>query len=144
MTRRWTALVPGLVAVAVVAAMASLLTSLLPASISVITVGRLAGILIANTTGVAERLRPGIRVAITEPPVEAPGRSTQECVVNGAGLAIAALFERTVERFAGDTGSPVRCVVSGGGAPALIPLMQRPVDYDPDLVLRGLALVAGS
>jgi uncharacterized integral membrane protein (TIGR00698 family) len=64
-TRRWAALVPGLVAVAVVAAIASLLTSLLPASISVITFGMLTGILIANTTGVAERLQPGIRVAIT-------------------------------------------------------------------------------
>ena len=50
---------------AVVAVIATLLTALLPASISVITVGMLAGILIANTTGVAERLRPGIRVAIT-------------------------------------------------------------------------------
>jgi hypothetical protein len=35
-------------------------------------------------------------------------------------------------------------VVSGGGAGAILPLLRCAVEHDPDLVLRGLALQAGS
>lgn len=56
---------PGLVPVAVVAIAATWLTALLPASISVITVGLLAGLVVANTIGVRERFGPGIRFAVT-------------------------------------------------------------------------------
>jgi len=86
----------------------------------------------------------GIRVTIAAPPADGPGRSTEECVVNGSGGAIAALLDRTMDRLALDPAGPTRCVMSGGGAFAVIPLMRSAVVHDPDLVLRGLALLAGS
>jgi type III pantothenate kinase len=79
----------------------------------------------------------------TGSPADAFGRSTQECVMNGTHAAVAALIERTLERLAAESGEQPRCVISGGGAPAVIPLLRSAVLHDPDLVLRGLALLAG-
>lgn len=83
-----------------------------------------------------------IRIAVDARPTDGPGRSTRECVINGAGTAIAALLDRAMERFARDCGAPVHGIASGGGAAALLPLVRHAFEHDPDLVLRGLALVA--
>lgn len=85
----------------------------------------------------------GIRVVSAGSPADALGLSTQECVRNGAHAAVAALLDRTLDRLAEEPGGVPQCVMSGGGAPAVIPLMRNVVLHDPDLVLRGLALLAG-
>lgn len=85
-----------------------------------------------------------IRVSVDGPPADAPGLSTEECVVNGVCAAVAALVDRTLDRFPPGSARPVTCVISGGGAPAVLPLIRHAVVHDPDLVLRGLALLAGS
>lgn len=85
----------------------------------------------------------GIRVTPAGSPADAFGRSTLECVMNGTHAAVAALIDRTLDRLAAESEGPPRCVMSGGGAPAVIPLMRSTVLHDPDLVLRGLALLAG-
>lgn len=84
----------------------------------------------------------GVRVSNMEPPAREPGRSTQECVINGAHAAIAALLDRAVDGLRADAGRPVVCVISGGAADAVTPLMRNACVPEPDLVLRGLALLA--
>jgi type III pantothenate kinase len=85
----------------------------------------------------------GIRVTPAGSPADTLGLSTQECVMNGTHAAVAALLDRTLDRLAAERAGPAQCVVSGGGAPAVISLMHNAVLHDPDLVLRGLALLAG-
>jgi type III pantothenate kinase len=85
----------------------------------------------------------GVRVTAAGPPAAALGRSTRECVRNGTCMALAALFERTLEQFVPGSGGAARCVISGGAAPELMPFIRNAVTHEPDLVLRGLALLAG-
>ena len=63
--RRWGIRLPGLVAVVIVAIVATWVTGLVPASISVITVGMVAGIALANTVRLPDSFGPGIRFAVT-------------------------------------------------------------------------------
>lgn len=91
---------------------------------------------------VLERATDGIRVAQPVPPAAGFGRSTAECVSHGAALAIAALFDRVLDDLRAEQGVPVPAVLSGGGADRILPLLRHPVTHDPQLVLRGLALLA--
>ena len=86
----------------------------------------------------------GVQVSGPGSPAVVPGRSTEECTVNGTHGAIAALVDSAVARFASEADAPVQLIVSGGSATAIVPLLHTRAVHDPDLVLRGLALVAGS
>lgn len=74
--------------------------------------------------------------------VDGYGVSTAGCVEQGARLALAALADRAgrdLERLAG---APGRTLVTGGDAAELLPLLARSAEHVPDLVLRGLAVLA--
>lgn len=68
------------------------------------------------------------------------GRSTAECVANGTSLGLAGALERWMgdmdERLDGIT-----WLATGGFWPRLRATIHRSIEYDPDLVLRGLARV---
>jgi type III pantothenate kinase len=68
------------------------------------------------------------------------GRNTAECVANGTTLGLAGAVERWMkdvdERLDG-----VAWLATGGAWPELSSAIDRSVEYDPDLVLRGLARV---
>lgn len=70
------------------------------------------------------------------------GRSTAECVANGVGVGLAG----ALERWMGDVDAVldgVTWLATGGSWPQLRAAIRRPIEYDPDLVLRGLARVLG-
>lgn len=70
------------------------------------------------------------------------GKTTADCVSAGCALAVAGLVERALEEVRGGLGAGTPCVLTGGDAEHLRPLLRTTVDHVPDLVLRGMALVA--
>ncbi len=68
------------------------------------------------------------------------GRSTAECVANGTALAQAGALERWIKDV-DDSLDGVAWLATGGGWPELSATIHRSIEYDPDLVLRGLARV---
>lgn len=76
----------------------------------------------------------------TAAPVGLLGRNTTECVVNGTLLGLAGAVERwmaDVDELVGGAA----WLATGGAWPQVGRLVTNAVDYDPDLVLRGLARV---
>ena len=71
------------------------------------------------------------------------GRNTQECVANGTLLAAAGFVERMVVMSRELLGDQTVCVLTGGDAARLEPLLPFACRLEPDLVLKGMALVAG-
>jgi type III pantothenate kinase len=69
------------------------------------------------------------------------GTDTESCVRQGALHACAGLLERLAAQFAPEG---ARCVLSGGDAPGLHPHLAARWSPRPDLVLEGLAGLAGS
>jgi type III pantothenate kinase len=70
--------------------------------------------------------------------------NTRDAIERGCRLALAALVDRCVLDVAGPGGSPPRLLVTGGAAADVIPYLRSPAEPLPDLVLRGLAVLAGA
>ncbi len=70
------------------------------------------------------------------------GRSTRAGIVLGARYAAAALIDRAVEEALPLVGRAPLVVLTGGEAPAVRPLLRSRHVGVPDLVLRGLAVLA--
>lgn len=68
---------------------------------------------------------------------------TEDSVRSGCWLAAAALVERFHSHCAQAFGAPSALALAGGAARELAPLVRVPARIEPDLVLRGLAVVAG-
>ncbi len=68
------------------------------------------------------------------------GRSTAECVANGTSLGLAGALERWM-REVDDSVGGVAWLATGGAWPRMRATISRSIEYDPDLVLRGLARV---
>jgi len=66
-------------------------------------------------------------------------RSTREAIEQGARYAAAAFIERALLEARRQFGGRPELVVTGGGAPGVLPLVGGPCRLVPDLVLRGLA-----
>jgi type III pantothenate kinase len=69
-------------------------------------------------------------------------RSTRDAIERGARYAAAALVDRAVEEASALVAREPLVVLTGGGAPALRPLLRSSAVGVPDLVLRGLAVLA--
>ncbi len=69
--------------------------------------------------------------------------NTRDAIERGCRLAVAALVDRSVREIARRTGTEPRVLLTGGAAPAVAHLLETAADDVPDLVLRGLAMVAG-
>jgi len=72
------------------------------------------------------------------------GRSTRDAITEGARYAAAATIDRLVEEGAVRVGRRPLVVLTGGGAPAVRPLIHSHCLGVPDLVLRGLGVLAQS
>lgn len=70
------------------------------------------------------------------------GRSTRAAVEQGARYAAAAAVDRAVSEATRVVGREPQLVLTGGGAPALRPLLRTASILVPDLVLEGLAACA--
>ncbi len=68
--------------------------------------------------------------------------NTRDAIERGCRLALAALVDRSVADAGPVAGDRPRLVVTGGAAPEVLPLLRSAVEHLPDLVLRGLAVLA--
>jgi type III pantothenate kinase len=93
--------------------------------------------LLNETWGIRRRARGGRRT--NQGPF---GRSTRDAIEAGAHYAAAALIDRAVDEGIARVGRPALVVLTGGGAGGVRPLVRSPAVGVPDLVLRGLAVLA--
>jgi type III pantothenate kinase len=93
--------------------------------------------LLSETSGIRRRARGGGAVGRG-----LFGRSTRAAVVQGSRYAAAALIDRAVEEAARAVGRNPLVVITGGGAEVVRPLIHSAGVGVPDLVLRGLAVLA--
>ena len=94
--------------------------------------------LLRNTDGIRRRAQGGARGGDS-----LFGRSTRAAIVQGSRYAAAALIDRAVgEARALVRGRPPVVMLTGGGAPAVQPLLRSACISVPDLVLQGLAALS--
>ena len=68
--------------------------------------------------------------------------NTRDAIERGCRLAVAAMIDRSVADVESRLGSPPLLLLTGGAAAAVLPLLRSPATLVPDLVLRGLAVLA--
>ncbi|MBM5812929.1 MAG: type III pantothenate kinase [Gammaproteobacteria bacterium] len=71
------------------------------------------------------------------------GTSTAGAVAEGSWQALAAAAGRAVRHLAGRTGTAPRVYLGGGDAGPILARLDVPAELAPDLVLEGLAVIAG-
>ncbi|MBI5040313.1 MAG: type III pantothenate kinase [Gammaproteobacteria bacterium] len=91
--------------------------------------------------GRAEAIREQMKSASHEQ-VRLLGADTGSAVVGGTLYAEIAVIDRVLEDLRVELGNGLRCVLTGGDAPRLRPLLATSVHYEADLVLQGLARIA--
>jgi type III pantothenate kinase len=72
------------------------------------------------------------------------GVSTDEAVAKGAMVATAAALDRVIAAVEAELGTPPTVLLTGGDAERLAAWLETPTRFSADLVLAGLAFVAGS
>lgn len=83
-------------------------------------------------------LLPNISI---EAPPKCIGTNTADCMKSGAVYGTAALVDGMIERMEEELGRPATVIATGGLASRVIPYCRRKIEYDPDLLLRGLELL---
>ena len=74
-------------------------------------------------------------------PKAAIGVNTESCMLSGSVLGTAVLLDGITQRIVEELGRPATLVVTGGLAKYVTPLCRHPLTYDPELLLKGLALL---
>ena len=74
-------------------------------------------------------------------PKKAIGTNTESCMLSGSVLGTAVLIDGMVQRIEEELGCPATLVVTGGLAKYVTPLCRHPLTYDPELLMKGLALL---
>lgn len=69
------------------------------------------------------------------------GRDTAQCLRAGAVAGSAAMVDGLVSRIEEQLGKPATLLITGGMARVVEPLCRHPHIYDPDMLLKGLALL---
>ncbi|OQW93382.1 MAG: hypothetical protein BWK79_11430 [Beggiatoa sp. IS2] len=67
---------------------------------------------------------------------------THSGITCGTLYAVIALLDYVMSHLGQQQGDPLTLILTGGNAPALFPLLHRPYQYSPYLVLQGLVAVA--
>lgn len=81
---------------------------------------------------------PGISL---EAPAKAIGRNTVDSMQSGTMLAAAAMLDGMIVRMERELGVPATVVATGGIARYVIPMCERKILYDRDLLLKGLLIL---
>lgn len=68
---------------------------------------------------------------------------TGNAIIGGCLYAAVAMIDRVVLDLGSELGKGLRTVITGGDAPRIKPLLAIRVGYEPDLVLQGVAVMAG-
>ncbi len=69
------------------------------------------------------------------------GKDTQSAVNNGAFLTTVSTIDHVLEKFSNEVHSQVTCVISGGMAKIVQPLLARSFQHEANLVLEGLSIL---
>jgi type III pantothenate kinase len=69
--------------------------------------------------------------------------STEQGVNSGCYLAMIATIDRVVTSMKNDHDGRVRCIITGGNSEFVIKQLEEEFEYEPNLVLQGLALFSG-
>ena len=93
--------------------------------------------LLQNTQGIASA------AAAAAGPVSLLARDTQNGVNGGTLYAMIALLDRITADVAAELSGALTRIITGGDAPTVLPLLVAPYRHEPDLVLHGLAALAG-
>ena len=81
-------------------------------------------------------LLPGLQL---DQPKHAIGRNTIECMRSGIMLGAACMVDGMIERMEEELGYPTTVVATGGIAKFVVPMCKKPIIYDKDLLVKGLA-----
>ncbi len=81
-------------------------------------------------------LLPGLQL---DQPKRAIGRNTIDAMRSGIMMGTASMLDGMVERMEQELGSKTTVVVTGGIAKFIVPLCKTPMNYDKDLLIKGLA-----
>ena len=93
--------------------------------------------LFRNTSEIAQRARGGDSTTALF------ADNTHGAVEQGAVHALAALADRAVETLQSEVGEPPMLIVTGGASERIVHALRTQPQVIPDLVLRGLAVLAG-
>lgn len=66
---------------------------------------------------------------------------TQTAINNGAFMATVSMINNVADQFYSESGSEVKCIISGGMANLIQPLLKHSYSYEPNLVLMGLSIL---
>nr|PZN72552.1 MAG: type III pantothenate kinase [Pseudomonadota bacterium] len=89
--------------------------------------------LIANTQGISDEGEGTIALL---------ARCTRDAVTGGTLYATVAVIDRVITDIVAELGRTVTCVITGGDAERIMPLLTVKCRYEPDLVLQGLKIMA--
>lgn len=81
---------------------------------------------------------PQVRLGV---PGQAIGPDTQSAMLSGAVLGAAVLLDGVTQRIEEELGTSATLVVTGGLARYVTPLCRHPLVYDPELLMKGLAML---
>lgn len=76
-----------------------------------------------------------------EAPQKAIGRNTIDCMRSGLMMGTAAMLDGMIERMEVELGAPATVIATGGIARFIIPMCNRKMIYDKDLLLKGLRIL---
>ncbi len=68
------------------------------------------------------------------------GCTTEDCISNGALMAVTSLILQVLARVSAAYGEDSRCIMTGGYAEEIKTVLAADIDYDPHLVLNGIAI----
>jgi type III pantothenate kinase len=105
----------------------------------------LGGLILPGIDMMRDALLAGTHIPRVEPEdAHAPwAADTAGAIAAGSIQAPAALVERMLDRLAAEAGAAPELILTGGDAERLVGALDRPARHQPDLVLRGLALLLG-
>ena len=83
-------------------------------------------------------LLPNIAI---EAPKKCIGTNTVDSMKSGAVYGTAALIDGMIDRMETELGEPVTVVATGGLAGTVVPYCRRRIEYEPALLLKGLAIL---
>ena len=83
-------------------------------------------------------LLPNISI---EAPKKCIGTNTVDCMKSGAVFGAAAMLDGMIARMEEELGESVTVVVTGGISGCIVPYCKREIKHEPDLLLKGLAIL---
>lgn len=82
-----------------------------------------------------------INTGIKKQPSIECAKDTQAAINNGAFAATVSIIDSVTERFYAESNNEVKCIISGGMANIINPLLKHSFYYEPNLVLMGLSIL---